>query len=172
MTVMKLIATLALVLVSSSATADTTLLRKDYSQAEIINMLRAEGYNTVRDTTSDNGEKSLEIKVNGITYSMRVFNDGDLLLYFGMTGFDIDVADINDWNRRQRLTRAYLDHENDPILEADLLANAGYSAQQLTEFLAVFVEMSLRYREHLRDVNRGPTTPEEEASDHDQTVVT
>ncbi|MEM7762621.1 MAG: YbjN domain-containing protein [Pseudomonadota bacterium] len=171
MTIMRLIAALALLFVSGTAAADTAPLRKDYSQAEIIGMLRAEGYSAVRDTTSDDGERSLEIKVNGITYSMRVFNDGDLLLYFGMTGFDVDVADINDWNRRQRLTRAYLDHENDPILEADLLANAGYNAKHLTEFLAVFIEMSLRYRDHLREVDRAPIVPAEDTGDTHETVT-
>ena len=66
-----------------------------------------------------------------------------------MTGFDISLATINEWNAQRRLVRAYIDFENDPVLEGDLLANAGYTPKQLTEFLKVFVQISREFRDYL-----------------------
>ncbi|MFK8052524.1 MAG: YbjN domain-containing protein [Woeseiaceae bacterium] len=135
-----------------SATAET--LRKDYDNDEIIEILRADGYSAVKEVNGDEGQRTIEIKVNGSTYALRIFDDGDLLLYFGMTGFSLTADDINRWNQVHRLTRAYLDSDNDPILEADLLANAGYSPAQMTEFLKVFVQQTVDYMQYLRDVDQ------------------
>jgi hypothetical protein len=53
-------------------------------------------------------------------------------------GYELDADDMNTWNQTKRLSRAYIDDENDPVLEADLLANAGYTEEQFLEWLQVF----------------------------------
>lgn len=141
----------ALLLAGTAIAADE--LRKDYSNKELVRFLRDDGYSAVKIADTDDERRLIEIKVNGSHYLLQIFDDGDLLLYFGMTGFDISKDAINEWNRQQRLVRAYIDHENDPILEADLLANAGYSERQFTEFLKVFVQLSVEFQSYLREVD-------------------
>lgn len=46
-----------------------------------------------------------------MTFLLYVCDDDDLQLYFGVTGYDIDAATINEWNLSCRLSRAYLDEE-------------------------------------------------------------
>ena len=91
---------------------------------------------------------------------MFVYDDGDLQLYFGLTGYTLTIADMNDWNREHRLTRAYLDGDNDPVLEADLLANAGYSDAQLIEFVAVFDQLARQFRGFIDDRDSATPTAE------------
>jgi len=45
-------------------------------------------------------------------------------IFNAIAGVKISYEDINEWNRRKRLSRAYLDSDKDPTLESDLLANA------------------------------------------------
>lgn len=148
----KFLAILLLTVYSTNGTAAD--LRKDYSNAEIIKILKDDGYSAVKVAESENDQRMIEIRVNGSPYMMQVFDDGDLLLYYGMTGFNLTAESINTWNQQNRLSRAYLDSDNDPILEADLLANAGYSPEHLTEFLKVFVQMSLTFRNYLQQADQ------------------
>ncbi|MEN7343328.1 MAG: YbjN domain-containing protein [Pseudomonadota bacterium] len=151
----RLLVSLVITLLAVAQTAAADGLRNDYSTDEIINMLKAEGYGAVTEVESDDDSRYIEIKVDGLTYSMQVFDDGDLLLYFGMTGFDLTHRDINEWNRQQRLSRAYLDHENDPVLESDLLADAGYNAEHLARFVRIFLDSADVYREFLVNMDGG-----------------
>lgn len=55
---------------------------------------------------------------------------------------------MNQWNKTRRLSRAYLDDENDPILEMDLLANTGMTPKQITEWVSVFISPAVEFRQH------------------------
>ncbi len=130
---------------STASFADETSLQKEYTDEELIAILEAGGYRSVQLVE----DRAISIKLDGMTYMLYVYEDDDLQLYFGVTGYDIDVEAINDWNRSRRLSRAYLDDENDPILEADLLANAGYSEEQLLEWIEVFSWATTDFRQFL-----------------------
>ncbi len=71
---------------------------------------------------------------------VMLFNqwEGDLQLYYVMTGGHWEPPVINQWNRTRRLTRAYVDSDGDLVLEADLLAVAGVTERQVGSFVAVF----------------------------------
>ena len=125
-------------------------LKKDYSDKEIVDILKDEGYRAVAIVD----ERVIEIKVDGRSHFLTVYEDGDLQLYFGVTGYDIPVAAMNEWNMTKRLSRAYIDHEGDPVIEADLLANAGYSDRHLVEFVKVFVEVVNVFRNFLLSQDR------------------
>jgi len=86
------------------------------------------------------------VKING--RSLLLFNneDGDLQAYYSLSGAKLDYRDMNTWNREHRLSRAYLDDEMDPVLEADLLANAGLSRRHVTEFFGVFRQSADAFR--------------------------
>ena len=110
-----------------------------------VEILRNDGYRAVEISE----DRVITIKVDGTTYALYVYDDDDLQLYFGVTGYELMPEHMNEWNRTKRLSRAYLDDENDPILEADLLANAGYTEDQFLEFFKVFVYTALEFRQFL-----------------------
>ena len=129
----------------TAAQAAEPPLKKAYTDEELIAILEDGGYRSVELAE----DRVISIKLDGMTYMLYVYDDDDLQLYFGVTGYDIDAETINEWNRTRRLSRAYLDDENDPILEADLLANAGYTEEQFLEWLEVFVWVTSEFRQFL-----------------------
>jgi hypothetical protein len=68
----------------------------------------------------------------------------------GVNQTKVSYETINAWNRDIRLSRAYLDRDQDPILEADLLSNGGISSKNITEFFRIFILSSKKYVEHLK----------------------
>jgi len=123
----------ALAIAAGTAYADDEV-RKSYTDAELIEILKNDGYRAVEQVE----DRVLSIRIDGYTHYLYIYDDDDLQLYFGLTGYDVNADDMNEWNRTKRLSRAYIDDVNDPVLEADLLANAGYTVKQLSEWISVF----------------------------------
>ena len=140
----------ALMLLPAIAAADGQL-RKSYSDDDFVEMLRDDGYRAIQKID----DRHLRIKVDGYSYDLLIYDDDDLQLYFGMTGYTLDTNDMNEWNRTRRLSRAYLDDENDPILEADLLANVGFTNAQFLEWFEVFLYSAGEFRRYLSDRDAG-----------------
>ncbi|SDF51902.1 Putative sensory transduction regulator [Thermus arciformis] len=67
-----------------------------------------------------------------------------LLLGGSFTGFAPekrpDHARINEWNREKLFSRAYLDEDGDPVVEADLDLEGGVTDGAIREFLETFRE--------------------------------
>jgi hypothetical protein len=137
------VATIGLLLSGASMADDK--LKKEYSDAGLVEILKDDGYRGVEIRE----EKVINIKVDGQMHVLYVYDDNDLQMYYALTGYSIGNDAINDWNKTRRLSRAYLDDENDPVLEADLLANAGMTPKQITEWVTVFIDSAKAYREHL-----------------------
>jgi hypothetical protein len=129
----------------SLAVAAEEQLRKQYSDEQLIDILRNDGYRAVE--RSD--DRVITVKVDGLSYVLYVYDDDDLQMYFGVTGYVLDAEHMNEWNRAKRLSRAYLDDDGDPILEADLLANAGFTEEQFLEWFKVFNYSALEFRQFL-----------------------
>ncbi len=124
-------------------------LQKSYSDAELIQILENEGYRAVQKIA----DGQLRIRVDGHSYELLIYDDNDLQLYYGLTGYELDVADLNEWNRTKRLSRGYLDSVDDPVLEADLLANAGYTPRQFLEWIEVFLYSAAEFRAFITERN-------------------
>lgn len=120
-------------------------LQKSYTDEELVKILNDDGYRAVEISE----ERVITIKIDGLTYVLFVYDDDDLQLYFGVTGYELDAEDMNTWNRTKRLSRAYIDDDNDPVLEADLLANAGYTREQFLEWLEVFSFSAREFQQFL-----------------------
>jgi len=115
------------------------------SSADLAAILKSEGYGSV--TVQKDGNVSF--KANGVLCVLYRYDDGDLQLYFGITGITVDPRTINEWNRTRRLSRAYLDADQDPILEADLLADTGLSRETVSSFVKVFVQSVSHFQTYL-----------------------
>jgi hypothetical protein len=120
-------------------------LQKRYTDNELVDILKEDGYRAVEISE----DRVIKIKVDGLTYALYVYDDDDLQMYFGVTGYVLTPEHMNEWNRTKRLSRAYLDDEGDPILEADLLANAGFTGEQFLEWFKVFNYSALEFRQFL-----------------------
>ena len=125
---------------------------KRFSDQELVKILEADGYSSV--TILEPGE--LLIKINGRNHVLFVEDDGDLRAYYGITGVKVSCQDVNTWNRTKRLSRAFLDSENDPVLESDLLANAGMTPKHVTEFIRVFADLSAAYHAFILQHDQKP----------------
>ncbi len=143
-----LIAKWALVLVifaTPSLSFAQDKIQKVYTDDELVSIFEDAGYRAVEILE----ERVIQLKIDGHNYALYVYDDNDLQLYFGLTGFTVDADDINEWNRTKRLCRAYIDLENDPVIESDLLANAGLTPKQITEWVAVFDDIARGFRRFL-----------------------
>ena len=138
----------ALVILTTSALSlAEESMKKQYTDDELISILQDDAYRAVELME----ERIINIKVDGQMYVLYIYDDNDLQLYYGLTGYSITLEVINDWNRTRRLSRAYLDEDNDPVLESDLLANAGITPKQITEWVSVFLGSSQAYRQHVNE---------------------
>jgi Putative bacterial sensory transduction regulator len=129
-----LVAALSVVAVSWMLPASgQDALKTKFTDAELLGIVQGEGY-----TVEISKEGLLIIKIDGSKYLLYNLEDGDLQLFYGISDVEVTFEDINEWNRTKRLSRAYLDTENDPCIECDLLANAGLSPDHVIQAIAVF----------------------------------
>lgn len=129
--------------------------------------LRAEQGEIVKDLSVKNAERILEaLKEGGRigeyeeiaqgTYRFRLggfkvlfFNKGKNLQFYASFKKKTTLGRINEWNAGKRYTRAYLDKEGDPCLEADLDIEGGISYGAIAEFFKTWVTSVKLFAEHI-----------------------
>lgn len=131
-------------LVPTHVFAETILVDK-YSDSELIQIIKDDGYSAVKKIK----DGAIRVKIDGRSYILINKSDGDLQSYYALGGAKISYEDINEWNRTKRLSRAYLDSDNDPIIESDLLANGGLTIKHVTEFFRIFTVSARSFREFI-----------------------
>lgn len=114
---------------------------RHYSIAELAKILEHEGYGSI-----EREDNRVSFKAEGRKFTLFLYPDGDLQMYFGIAGPRVPLEEMNRWNREYRLSRAYVDDVDDPVLEADLLANAGLNPRIISEFVLVFIDSSDEFR--------------------------
>ncbi len=93
----------------------------------------ARGFGSAELGTSEKGNPKIKGRMDGMGYTIFFLQceNGkkcrDVQFSAGWEGYDINQAQINDWNRRKNYSKAYLDEVNDPILEMDVVMNPGIS---------------------------------------------
>lgn len=139
---------LLLCLMSASVWADALVGK--FSDDDLIRIIKTAGYGV------PDKYKEGVIRIKEGETIFVVFNkpDGDLQLYYSVGGLKVTCEDMNEWNRTHRLSRAYLDKENDPTLESDLLSNAGMTEKHVTETFNVFKMSVAAFREFLAKQSR------------------
>jgi uncharacterized protein YjiS (DUF1127 family) len=138
---------------SGDAQAGGELVRS-YSAEALADLLRDQGYGSVEIVDDGN----VRFLADGMVYLLLRYGDGDLQLFWGVRGISVSQEAINEWNRTRRLTRAYLDQQLDPVLESDLLSDAGLTRAQVERFVQVFVQASHLYHGYL--VENGEVEPD------------
>jgi hypothetical protein len=106
----------------------------------VINILQDMGYRAATDNSST--PPAIDSKFAGINSRIQVLNcDEGTTNNCGMlrfhAGFDLneglDLKAVNDWNLDKYFGRAYLDAENDPILEMDVNIDYGVTRKNLED---------------------------------------
>jgi len=138
-------------LIASSFAFAETKLSDRYSDASLIRIMKDDGYSSVKLVKAG----KIRIKVDGRSYLLFNTSSGDLQLYYGLGGAVISYKTINEWNRDKRFSRAYLDSDIDPVLEADLLANGGLTDENVTSFFSVFKSSVRAFRDFVKKNNEG-----------------
>jgi len=124
---------------------DSGVSLKKLTMDEAVQALKSEGYRV----TKVNDRKA-KIKTDGRVLLLLQSKDGDFQMYYGASGVKISYKDINTWNRKKRLSRAYLDSDGDPVLEFDLQADVGITPEQLLNFVKTFASVSVpSYKDYL-----------------------
>lgn len=113
-----------------SALAQDEVTRQ-VSNADMEALIRGMGFEC---ETLD--EKTFKFELEG--YKVVLFNyESNCQLYAGFTT-ECSVKRVNEWNRTKRFSRAYIDDEGDPCIEADLDFDGGVSRDALKEFIKTF----------------------------------
>lgn len=129
--------------VPAMAAGNNGLVEK-FSDDYVLQVMRNEGYSPEKLK-----DGLIRLKVDGVTMALFNKTDGDMQLYYSLSGARMSLEDINEWNRTHRLSRAYLDTDKDPVLESDLLSNGGLTEKHVTEFMNVFKMSVSAFREFI-----------------------
>lgn len=133
---------------SSAVFAEEALVKK-FSDSQLIELMKSDGYSSVEAIK----DGVIRVKIDDRNYVLFNKFDGDLQLYYVVGGAKISFENMNEWNKTKRLSRAYLDSDNDPTLESDLLADAGISKGQVSMFFKVFKMSVGAFRDFLIERN-------------------
>ena len=103
----------------------------------LVRALQQEGY-SAKLGVDKVGDPMITSSVSGTTFQIYFYNCTDHKACATITfhsGYDlktgIGLEKVNEWNRGKRFGRAYLDKEDDPILEMDVDLDDGGMSQAL-----------------------------------------
>jgi len=122
----------------------------------VVHALQQAGY-AAKLGADDTGDPMISSGVDGSQFKVFFYNCTDheqcATVQFHI-GFDlkenIGLARINEWNRTQRFGRAYLDAENDPILQMDVdLDDGGLSMALFTDNLEFWSSVVGKFKGHI-----------------------
>jgi hypothetical protein len=134
---------LALLLVPALAQGVRTRITPEEMEA----LLKAGSYRYER--VEEKGEVYFRLRLAGLRALLLLLDCREggcqsLQLYAGFsTDNPPSLERVNEWNRKKRFSRAYLDEEGHPVLEADLNLAGGVADRSIRVFLDLFEE-SLR----------------------------
>lgn len=117
---------------------DSALVRR-MSVEDLMAIARDLGYTDIQQRSNN----SISYRAFGQLFACFIERDGDLRLYWSIRKRGVPVQRVNDWNRDKRLSRAFIDKEGEPVLETDLLTDAGMTRAQVLATFRTF-ETSVR----------------------------
>ena len=100
---------------------------------QLKTVLGEQGYLGVK--ISDKGH--VEFHVEGVPVTLFIAKDHtSIMTYAGWTGTNADLNKVNEWNKNNNYSRAYIDDEGDPIIELDLVFKGGVTIAHVKDFLS------------------------------------
>lgn len=93
------------------------------------------------------GNNTYRMEVDGL--KMIIFNKGATMQMYAAFTDDVSMSSINEWNRTKRFAKAYLDKDNDPVLEHDIELTGGVTEANVKEWFKTYVLCLKGFRDHL-----------------------
>jgi len=138
--------------VLQNATSPTSSVSSKYYQQRIMLLMKETGYDRVKLKSKN---QAITFESDGRKLVLFIKKNGDLQLFFAISGGKWNYRTINEWNRNNRLSRAYLDKDQEPVLESDLMSGAGLSDEQISAFVRHFTQLSMNdFRRFLIEESR------------------
>ena len=139
----------------AAAAAPAQMIRAQDPQTVLSTMQKA-GYKAELATDST-GDPMIKSAYNGTTYQVLFYtctNHRQCATVQFHAGYDFDktlpLETMNNWNRTQRFGRAYLDKENDPILEMDVdLDDGGVSSELFIDNIEFWTSALRQFEKHI-----------------------
>ena len=124
--------------------------------ASLVRALQGAGY-AARLGTDKVGDPLITSGASGTTFQIFFYNctnNRQCATVQFHSGYDlrnpVSLERINEWNRSQRFGRAYLDKENDPILEMDVdLDDGGLSTALFIDNLEFWTSVLGNFERHI-----------------------
>jgi hypothetical protein len=120
---------------SAMAKPDPAGVVTQLSNAQAAAVLKRMGFDY---KASDKDPSNFIFTMEG--YKVVLLNyPNSIQLYAGFkSGGKVSLDTINTWNREKRFSRAYIDSENDAVIESDLDLEGGVSNKAIDEFIRTF----------------------------------
>ena len=144
-TIMALAAAMAL---AAGGTAHAQAIHNDgMTGPEVVAWLQKGGYKAEL-TKDDGGDPMINSAANGASFKVYFYDCNEAkrckALQFS-AGFDmkegLTLAKANEWNRKNRYLKAYLDDDMDPYVQYDVNVNAGRTVAGLDDDFGVWTGM-------------------------------
>lgn len=124
--------------------SDNILSRMPASRLEKIVMAFSEtrGFREI-------GNDNYVFEVNGL--KIVLFNRAETMVLTAVFSGTTTQSRINDWNRNYRFTRAYLDSDENPVLQSDFDLTGGVTEENAREWIRTFVTSLGKFKSHLEE---------------------
>ena len=139
-------------LLSSPAAAQMVSARNPQS---LVAALQAKGFQAELGATS--GRPSISSGAGGLKFKIYFENCTEgkacttVTFFTGFTDIDSTPAKMNEWNAKNRFTRAYIDSEDDPVLAMDVdLDHQGIPRANFSEYVDIWSSLAPKYLDFLR----------------------
>lgn len=120
---------------------------------EILNLAR--GYGSASLETQSNGDPKITGKIEGVQYAVYFMNCTDnkacedLNFYAGFLDNKPSLDTINAWNRDKRFGKAYLDSDEDAVIEFDVNLEHGISRDNMDAAFEVWSLILKQYTDYI-----------------------
>ena len=97
------------------------------------------GYGAAELEKDKNGDPKIVGRMDGNKFTVFFYgctagkNCTDIELWNGWSGYQVTMAQINDWNSKKRFGKVYLDNDNDPNIEMPINLRHGISRKNLDD---------------------------------------
>jgi hypothetical protein len=124
---------------------DDPKILNSITRDELFDVLAREGY-----VPEKRKERSISTKMNQINVLFIVSeSQKNILAYAGFKSDDTSFAKVNQWNADKGFSRAYLDDDDDPVIELDLDLDGGITEDRLIDFITTVRILVTKFREHI-----------------------
>lgn len=127
----------------------------DATDAERILQL-ARGFGSASLGEDDIGDPLITGRIEGSKYGIYFYgcddnhhNCNELQFSAGWADVEVALSDINEWNKTRRFGKAYLDEENDPILEFSVNLEHGVTPDNFDSTLDWWASALKEFKEYI-----------------------